>query len=1193
ITWDNLGVDLLVVDEAADYKNLYLPEPREGGVPKYMGGEGEGSDRAWQLDFRAHTIRERTGGAGVVLLTATPAKNSPLEFYNLIQYIDPRAWKRVGIHDPEEFIDRYIRIESRDVPNAALDIVRRSAVVGFKNLDELRSVIFRYSEFRTAKEVGIELPQPRKHTVEVAMDEAQEEKYRDAISVIEQALEEPGPSPEILGLQQRLAMVALHADGDEGYDWNNAEGGIARRKVTVQALGGWLERGWTRSGEIKGGLVPILRDLPRPDPHSAKFEAIAQRVVASHDCGHIVFCEPKAAHRWLRTVLIEAGIPADRIAVMNGSVTTAADRQRIAKQFNGDAEAGIEPDFDVVIANRVAYEGVDLQVRTCAIHHADLPWTPSDLEQRNGRAWRQGNTLGTIEIYYYMSKRSMDGYRFGILHGKATWLEDLLKSDKSAVNNPATEDIDLEELLIHISRDPEKTKRLIEHRKQREEEERRRKEAARAGNSLRRASARFRDARTTENPERAAELRVQGEKLLKDLRKIPTNVWPWARWIDHARETEFMVPDGGASPVFEGLRVPREAASAAYEFGRVRLADGKVTIGRRMSGGAQWEELGESQVATLGLVPDDLEPLSTIRWPADDDERTERAIAEFLRWFFRSGRPWAWSSWLAASDAFLERWWPRFEKTIHEGLAASYAEQQVPIVVDGALRLAKGRAILDGVVIPMTLAGWREYLRLAPSSGHKLGELRQVGQAWWARRVPRGLLLEEREDGEVAAAMPSAPFPPGMVKALERAQARKAGENAERIASQGTSTARDVWLTAALVRMAPAAEIEVLTRSATQARIRLSTKADGVTKDPVTIGMFDLYPSKIAFLIEPETDKSALLRWARELIDAALHDDDDRIRQLGQSGAHLRLPRDRFVPQTYRDLAGAPDRTLGELAALLKDLASRSDFAPSELQQWFSEFDFTETARLLEEYLESDGHKDVDDTVRALEAALTREMPSVVVEAAREPGRITVPAAAIWEMGGKRYVLLADGRRPLRGRVRRVVAEQEIEGEPHATVDLDRPTPEGAPPRVYVGDDEARFRVEEGYRRFQELVTILEETPVFVESARTMIARASALAAGPVCTGEERKRVALALWRAYSLYNQAATAVRNGNPIVAAEHVAQISEAVASVAEALAESCAEGQLTIAAPVLPSTLEDAAALARRRRIEAAERTEAEA
>src|SRR5690606_34887033 len=89
ITWDEIGVDLLVVDEAHAFKNLYMPQPRDGEVPKFMGGGGEGSNRAWQLDFRAAAVRQRTGGAGIALLTATPAKNSPLEFYNLIQFIDP------------------------------------------------------------------------------------------------------------------------------------------------------------------------------------------------------------------------------------------------------------------------------------------------------------------------------------------------------------------------------------------------------------------------------------------------------------------------------------------------------------------------------------------------------------------------------------------------------------------------------------------------------------------------------------------------------------------------------------------------------------------------------------------------------------------------------------------------------------------------------------------------------------------------------------------------------------------------------------------------------------------------------------------------------------------------------------------------------------------------------------------------
>ena len=78
-----------------------------------MGNPGDGSKRAWQLDFRCAAIRKRTGGRGVVLLSATPAKNSPLEFYNLIQYIDHDAWSRAGIYDPEQFIDRYLNIEIR------------------------------------------------------------------------------------------------------------------------------------------------------------------------------------------------------------------------------------------------------------------------------------------------------------------------------------------------------------------------------------------------------------------------------------------------------------------------------------------------------------------------------------------------------------------------------------------------------------------------------------------------------------------------------------------------------------------------------------------------------------------------------------------------------------------------------------------------------------------------------------------------------------------------------------------------------------------------------------------------------------------------------------------------------------------------------------------------------------------------
>jgi hypothetical protein len=154
----------------------------------------------------------------------------------------------------------------------------------------------------------------------------------------------------------------------------------------------------------------------------------------------------------MREVLVKHGIRRERIAILNAEETGPADRIRIAREFNGlsseppapgtcarPSDSAIAPKYDVVIANSVAYEGVDLQVRTCTIHHLDLPWTPADLEQRNGRAVRQGNTLGTVQIFYYFADGSTDGYRFSLIDGKAGWLGELIKSQVRDTNNPAAQ----------------------------------------------------------------------------------------------------------------------------------------------------------------------------------------------------------------------------------------------------------------------------------------------------------------------------------------------------------------------------------------------------------------------------------------------------------------------------------------------------------------------------------------------------------------------------------------------------------------------------------------------------------------------------------------------------------------------------------------------------------------------------------
>ncbi len=400
IAWDDIGIDMLICDEAQNFKNLYLPEAREGGVPRFMGNAGEGSKRAWQLDFRCAAVRARTGGAGIVLLSATPAKNSPLEFYNLIQYIDHHAWSRMGIRDPEQFIDRYLRIELKPVVNTRMEVEERAAVTGFVNLHELRDAIFRYGEFRTAEEVGLKLPEPTVRVVEVDMNGAQDAKYDHYVSQIEDALESTRVQDrsKILGLLARMALVAIHPNLDDGYDWKTA----------------------TSSGV---------------DPHSPKLDAMAKSVASNRTCGHIVFVDNIAAHVWAKEVLVQKGLPPDRVAVLNAiTAKGSADRERIAREFNGVPEEGIAPKYDVVIANAIAYEGIDLQKRTCAIHHLDLPWEPATLQQRNGRGVRQGNTLSTIEINYYFARRSQDGLRFNLIQGKLGWMTEL---DRSWPQKPA------------------------------------------------------------------------------------------------------------------------------------------------------------------------------------------------------------------------------------------------------------------------------------------------------------------------------------------------------------------------------------------------------------------------------------------------------------------------------------------------------------------------------------------------------------------------------------------------------------------------------------------------------------------------------------------------------------------------------------------------------------------------------------
>ncbi len=697
--------------EHASSKNLYLPEPREGGVPRFMGNAGDGSKRSWQLDFRCAAVRRHTGGRGIVLLSATPAKNSPLEFYNLIQYIDPAAWTRLGILDPEQFIDRYLRLEMVDLVNSKLDIEQRSAVVGFTNLHELRSVIFRYGEFKTAEDVGLKLPEPKVEMVEVDMNPAQEKKYEHYVLMLTSLLSNPmaaAGGESVLGYLARLALVAIHPALDEGYTWKTA-------------------------GDVR-------------DPSSPKFDALADRVMENKTCGHIVFVDNVAAHYWVREVLVRRGISRERIAILNAEVASAsADRQRIAQEFNGSLEA--DPKYDIVIANAIAYEGIDLQTRTCAIHHLDLPWEPATLQQRNGRGVRQGNTLGAIGIYYYFARRSQDGLRFNLIQGKRGWMTQLIQSQDRDTNNPGAQmNLGPEEILLLISREPEKTRERLEAIKAKREAEAREKIATEAARLLTGINSRFRRAEKARDPADAARLRQEGEERLKQLAQVPSDVWPWAETALVVRERALLVPSWTAGPVFEGLRVAIPATwnpekTEYFEFGKI---DG-LSIALRALGEIGWQVVN-AQDPRLALIRPEHH---NVAWPAGEDAAQMNAVlkAKLNDASFRySEAPWLNLRWKNAPDAWSNAMWSEHGRAVLQAFRRmdSYIQDRIRLPVVGAsglsIRTPQRISPDTDVVLPMSGDGFRAFLELAPKSGLPFRDLATCASAWWGRNVPQNLL---------------------------------------------------------------------------------------------------------------------------------------------------------------------------------------------------------------------------------------------------------------------------------------------------------------------------------------------------------------------------------------------------------------------------------------------------------------------
>lgn len=557
ISWAEVGIDLLIVDEAHHTRKALAPDEFLGAVPDYAGNTAT-SRTAFQLWMRCIVTKF------VYLLTATPVVNGPVELAVLMTAIDKNLFTRMGVFSVSQWMATFLDIQLKERETMTGSVIR-PAVVGLRDLAALRQIMSPLSVWMTAREtLGTAsdenpggLPETTAETFIVEPDEPTEMATQEIIEDLEEAVRK-GAVSLVMGLLMALRKAAIHPQL-----YLQGE----RRELTVKTLKGPVA--------IKKRMVPEAYTEP-PDEllSTAKLEKLASVVKANRGCGHLVFTESVAAHAWIAKFLRARGLV---VLVLNAEVALSPEkRQKIADEFNS---GGVQ----VLLGNQVMAEGINVQREGCRVHNLDTPWSPSQLHQRAGRVVRQFSSFREVFLYYYVVRGGADLFFLQAVLGKAGWLQTLIGAGDDTTNPAATAELDPLQLLASASRQPEFWRGAYEEKRARqrfdEREKRARENVARA--------RRFLTLWQSCGPD-AAECREEAAKILPT---IDDKVVSQQRLRAVADEPGArVVSDGGI--FYDGVWVERETGDEV-ELVQVGKDDGYSVV-LRSPGRLTWERFDRS-----------------------------------------------------------------------------------------------------------------------------------------------------------------------------------------------------------------------------------------------------------------------------------------------------------------------------------------------------------------------------------------------------------------------------------------------------------------------------------------------------------------------------------------------------------------------------------------------------------------------
>ena len=395
ITFEQLGVDRLFVDEAHAFKNLFLYTK----MRNVAGLSTSEAQKSSDMFMKCQYMDELTGGKGTVFATGTPVSNSMTELYTMMRYLQHGTLRQKGLTHFDQWASTFGETTTAiELAPEGTGYRARTRFAKFFNLPELMSMFKEVADIKTADQLHLPVPEAKFETVVVQPSEIQKEMVAD-LSERAAAVHGGSVDPSVDN------MLKITSDG---------------RKI---------------------GLDQRLMNPLLPDDPNSKLNACVQNVLRIWEEGQadrltqLLFCDlstPKGdgtfnVYEDIRDKLVAAGVPREEIAFIHDADTEAKKKELFGKVRTGEVRV-------LLGSTQKMGAGTNVQDRLVAVHHLDVGWRPADMTQRNGRIIRQGNRNKQVQIFQYVTEGTFDAYLYQTLENKQKFISQIMTS-KSPVRS--------------------------------------------------------------------------------------------------------------------------------------------------------------------------------------------------------------------------------------------------------------------------------------------------------------------------------------------------------------------------------------------------------------------------------------------------------------------------------------------------------------------------------------------------------------------------------------------------------------------------------------------------------------------------------------------------------------------------------------------------------------------------------------